>query len=93
MIREKEIVESGEQEKEAYSHIFDDRVYVFTPNGDVLDFPRGSTPLDFAYNIHTDIGHRCRGAKVNDVMVPLNYQLEMGDKVEVLTGKGAPSES
>lgn len=84
---QKEIVRSGEQEKEAYSHIFDDRVYVFTPNGDVLDFPRGSTPLDFAYNIHTDIGHRCRGAKVNDVMVPLNYQLEMGDKVEVLTGK------
>lgn len=84
---QKEIVKSGEQEKEAYSHIFDDRVYVFTPNGDVLDFPKGSTPLDFAYNIHTDLGHRCRGAKVNDIMVPLNYQLHMGDKVEVLTGK------
>ncbi len=84
---QKEIVKSGEQEKEAYSHIFDDRVYVFTPNGDVLDFPRGSTPLDFAYEIHTDIGHRCRGAKVNNVMVPLNYKLQMGDKVEVLTGK------
>jgi GTP pyrophosphokinase len=84
---QKEIVEGREQEQEAYTHIFDDRVYVFTPNGDVLDFPKGSTPLDFAYNIHTDIGHRCRGAKVNDVMVPLNYQLKMGDKVEVLTGK------
>lgn len=84
---QKEIVKSGDQEKEAYTHIFDDRIYVFTPNGDVLDFPRGSTPLDFAYNIHTDLGHRCRGAKVNNIMVPLNYQLQMGDKVEVLTAK------
>lgn len=84
---QKEIAEGREQEQEAYTHIFDDRVYVFTPNGDVLDFPKGSTPLDFAYNIHTDIGHRCRGAKVNDAMVPLTYQLQMGDKVEVLTGK------
>ncbi len=84
---QKEIVEVGEQEQEAYTHIFDDRVYVFTPNGDVLDFPKGSTPLDFAYSIHTDIGHRCRGAKVNSHMVPLNYQLQMGDKVEILTGK------
>ena len=84
---QKEIVEGREQEQEAYTHIFDDRVYVFTPNGDVLDFPKGSTPLDFAYNIHTDLGHRCRGAKVNDLMVPLHYQLQMGDKVEVLTGK------
>jgi GTP pyrophosphokinase len=84
---QKEIAEDKKQEREAYTHIFDDRVYVFTPNGDVLDFPKGSTPLDFAYNIHTDLGHRCRGAKVNDHMVPLNYQLQMGDKVEVLTGK------
>lgn len=84
---QREITEGREQEQEAYAHIFNDRVYVFTPNGDVLDFPKGSTPLDFAYSIHTDIGHRCRGAKVNDVMVPLQYVLKMGDKVEVLTGK------
>lgn len=69
------------------SQFLEDRVYVFTPNGDVLDFPEGVTPLDFAYHVHSDLGHRCRGAKVNGKIVPLNYQLKTGEQVEVLTGK------
>jgi GTP pyrophosphokinase len=66
---------------------FQDRVYVVTPKGKVVDLPQGATPLDFAYHIHTDIGNRCRGAKVNGRIVPLNYELESGENVEVLTGK------
>jgi GTP pyrophosphokinase len=67
-------------------------VYVFTPKGDVIDLPAGSTPIDFAYHVHTDIGHRCRGAKVNGKLVSLEYVLKTGDKVEVLTAKrGGPS--
>lgn len=69
------------------TEFLDDRVYVFTPDGDVLDLPQGVTPLDFAYHVHSDIGHRCRGAKVNGHIVPLTYALQTGDKVEVLTGK------
>lgn len=65
----------------------EDRVYVFTPDGDVLDLPQGVTPLDFAYYLHSDLGHRCRGAKINGHIVPLTYQLKTGDKVEVLAGK------
>lgn len=69
-----------------------DRIYVFTPDGHVVDLPRTATPLDFAYRIHTDIGHRCRGAKVNNRIVPLNYHLNNADQVEILTGKReAPS--
>ncbi len=64
-----------------------DRVYVFTPDGHIIDFPQGATPLDFAYRVHTEIGHRCRGAKVNGRIVPLNYALKTADEVEVLTGK------
>lgn len=64
-----------------------DRIYAFTPDGHVVDLPRGSTPLDFAYRIHTTIGHRCRGAKVNNRIVPLNSQLATADQVEILTGK------
>ncbi len=62
-----------------------DRVYVFTPKGDVLDLVAGSTPLDFAYHVHSEIGHRCRGAKINGSIVPLTSQLRNGDQVEVLT--------
>lgn len=65
----------------------EDRVYVFTPQGDVLDLPHGVTPLDFAYHVHSNIGHRCRGAKVNGSIVPLTYELKTGDRVEILTGK------
>ncbi|KTD20074.1 GTP pyrophosphokinase [Legionella lansingensis] len=69
------------------TEFLEDRVYVFTPDGDVLDLPQGVTPLDFAYHVHSQIGHRCRGAKVNGTIVPLTYELKTGDKVEVLTGK------
>ena len=69
------------------AEFLDDRVYVFTPDGDVLDLPQGVTSLDFAYHVHSDVGHRCRGAKVNGHIVPLTYALKTGDKVEVLTGK------
>ncbi len=69
-----------------------DRLYIFTPDGHVVDLPRTATPLDFAYRIHTDVGHHCRGAKVNNRIVPLNYQLNNADQVEILTGKReAPS--
>lgn len=67
--------------------IFRDRVYIFTPRGDVLDLPRGATVLDFAYRVHTNVGHRCRGAKIDDHIVPLDRKLENGDRVEVLTKK------
>lgn len=74
------------------SDVFQDRVYVFTPRGDIIDLPAGSTPIDFAYHVHTDIGHRCRGARVNGKLVPLYQELKTGDQVEVLTAKrGGPS--
>ncbi|MEM7053943.1 MAG: bifunctional (p)ppGpp synthetase/guanosine-3',5'-bis(diphosphate) 3'-pyrophosphohydrolase [Pseudomonadota bacterium] len=65
----------------------EDRVYVLTPRGDVIDLAHGSTALDFAYHVHTEVGHRCRGAKVNGRIVPLTHMLANGDRVEVLTGK------
>ena len=68
--------------------IFQDEVFVFSPKGDVLNLPAGSTPVDFAYRIHTEVGHRCVGGKVNGRMVPLDHVLENGDIVEVLTTKG-----
>ncbi|MEJ2707980.1 MAG: bifunctional (p)ppGpp synthetase/guanosine-3',5'-bis(diphosphate) 3'-pyrophosphohydrolase [Anaerolineales bacterium] len=72
--------------------VFEDRVYAFTPRGDIIDLPAGSTPIDFAYHVHTDIGHRCRGSKVNGKLVSLDYKLKTGDKVEILTAKrGGPS--
>lgn len=74
------------------AELFNDRVYVFTPTGDVVSLPQGATALDFAYNIHTDIGHRCRGAKVNGKIVPLTQALKNGSQVEILTAKeGGPS--
>lgn len=71
------------------NELFPDRVFVFTPKGDVHDMPAGSTPLDFAYLVHTDVGHRCRGAKVNGKITPLSYTLCNGDQVEILTAKEA----
>ncbi len=69
--------------------IFQDQVFVFTPRGEVKDLPAGSGPLDFAYRIHTDVGHRCIGAKVNNRLVPLDYKLQNGDIVEIVTTKAA----
>lgn len=69
----------------------EDRIYVFTPNGDVIDLPAGCTPIDFAYQIHTEVGHRCRGARVNGKMVSLDYKLKSGEQVEIITAKrGGP---
>lgn len=71
------------------SESVEDRVYVLTPQGNVVDMPAGATALDFAYHIHTDVGHRCRGVKVNGRIVPLSYELATGQQVEVLTGRQA----
>jgi GTP pyrophosphokinase len=69
--------------------VIEDRVYLLTPRGQVIDLPKGATVLDFAYVIHTDVGHRCRGAKVNGRIVPLTHQPASGDRIEILTGKVA----
>ncbi len=69
------------------AELVEDRVYALSPKGEVMDLPAGATPLDFAYHVHTMVGHRCRGAKVNGRIVPLGYRLRSGDRVEILTGK------
>ncbi len=87
-----EVAEASDFVDQFKSAVFSDRVYVFTPRGNVVDLPRGSTPLDFAYHIHTEVGDRCRGAKVNGHIVPLGYALNTGEQVEILTiRKGGPS--
>lgn len=89
---QEEMAESDSIIEEFRSQVFDDRVYVFTPKGDVIDLPVGATPLDFAYYIHSNVGHRCTGAKVNGRIVPFTYRLQNGDQVTVLTTKnGVPS--
>ncbi len=84
---QEEMADTGEMLDEVRSQVFDDRVYVFTPKGDVIDLPIGSTPLDFAYHIHSDVGHRCIGAKIGGRIVPFSYQLQMGDQIEIITQK------
>ena len=69
------------------AEVFADRVYAITPRGDIIDLPRGATPLDFAYHIHTGLGHRCRGAKINNRIVQLTRELENGDRVEIMTAR------
>jgi len=72
--------------------VFEDTIYVLTPQGRVIDLPKGSTPLDFAYHVHTDLGHRCRGAKVDGQMVPLDYKLANAQRVDIMAAKqGGPS--
>jgi GTP pyrophosphokinase len=95
----RQILEWREDVTDAYEFVdslktdlFQDRVYVFTPKGDIIDLPAGSTPIDFAYHVHTEVGHRCRGARVNGKLVSLNHQLNNGDQVEIITAKrGGPS--
>ena len=84
--------EGAEGADRQHIDVLQDRVYVITPKGDVVELPYGSTPIDFAYMVHTNVGHRCRGAKVNGKLVPLDYQLKTGDQVEILTAnRGGPS--
>ena len=79
-------------QKPTPDNLKDEHVYVLTPQGKVLDLPQGGTPIDFAYQLHTELGHRCRGARVNGAMVPLNTKLESGQTVEIIAAKtGAPS--
>ncbi|KGM39126.1 GTP pyrophosphokinase [Aquabacterium sp. NJ1] len=82
----------GEQQGAAGSGLFEDRIYVFTPGGEIIDLPAGATPIDFAYALHTNLGHRCRGAKVDGAMVPLNTALQSGQTIEIVSIKdGGPS--
>lgn len=92
---ERELVEpdgDGAEHGPAGKGLFDDRIYVFTPQAAVVELPTGATPIDFAYNLHTDLGHRCRGARVDGAMVPLNTPLHSGQTVEIVAAKeGGPS--
>ncbi len=93
------IAEQAQEEDDPHSaiqavkeDITDERIYVFTPKNDIIDLPAGSTPIDFAYHIHTDIGNRCRGARIGGRQVGLDYRLQTGDRVEIITAnRGGPS--
>jgi GTP pyrophosphokinase len=87
-----DVRDAAEFVESMHTDVFQDRVYIFTPRGDAIDLPAGSTPIDFAYHVHTDIGHCCRGARINGKLVPLYQELKTGDQVEILTAKrGGPS--
>ena len=79
--------EDGDLLDQIRDDVFEDRVYAVSPKGDVVEMPADATPLDFAYHVHTMVGHRCRGAKVNGRIVPLTYKVKNGDKIEIITGK------
>src|SRR5712692_4906800 len=82
-----EIVDASDWIEQSKHAVLDDTVYVLTPQGKVIDLPQGATPVDFAYALHSDIGHRCRGAKVNGAIVPLDYRLKNAEAVEIITAK------
>lgn len=84
---QEEVVDSSDLAEELRNQVIEDRVYVFTPKGDIVDLPMGSTPLDFAYYVHSNVGHRCIGAKISGRIVPFTYQLKTGDQVDILTGR------
>lgn len=86
---QKELVDASELPEHLKDNLMAERIFVFTPNNDLVSLPVDATPLDFAYRVHSEIGHRCRGAKVNDKIVQLTHKLQTGDRVEVLTGKVA----
>ncbi|SEP26815.1 bifunctional (p)ppGpp synthetase/guanosine-3',5'-bis(diphosphate) 3'-pyrophosphohydrolase [Nitrosovibrio sp. Nv6] len=87
-----DVADAGELDEHFKVALFEDSVYVLTPQGRVISLPKGATPIDFAYHVHTDLGHRCRGAKVDDVMVPLDYTLQNAQRVEIISAKqGGPS--
>ncbi|MBN8449441.1 MAG: bifunctional (p)ppGpp synthetase/guanosine-3',5'-bis(diphosphate) 3'-pyrophosphohydrolase [Candidatus Accumulibacter sp.] len=87
-----EVADSSDWVRHYKQAAFDETVYILTPQGRVVDLPRGATPVDFAYRVHTDLGHRCRGAKVDGALVPLNTQLSTGQRVEIVLAKhGGPS--
>ena len=85
------VADAGEWLQQFKSSLFTDTIYVLTPQGKVIDLPRGATPVDFAYAVHTSLGHRCRGARVDGAMVPLNHVLASGQRVEIVAVKGGPS--
>lgn len=82
---QEEVTRADDIMAELQKNVTEDRVYIFSPKGDVIDLPKGSTPLDFAYHVHTELGHRTRGAKVNGRIVPLTYQLNTGEQIEILS--------
>jgi len=84
---QEEVVDGSDLAQELKNQVVEDRVYVFTPRGDIFDLPLGATPLDFAYYIHSNVGHRCIGAKIFGKIVPFTHQLSTGDQVEILTQK------
>lgn len=90
----RKLLEAAQEENDSLragldQELAEDRVYALSPRGEVIDLPQGATPLDFAYRVHTDIGHRCRGAKVDGRIVPLDYKLKTAERVEILTGKAS----
>lgn len=87
-----EVADANELAEQFKTGLFEDTVYVLTPQGRVIDLPKGATPVDFAYHVHTELGHRCRGARVDGAMVPLNTALHNGQQVEIIAAKqGGPS--
>ncbi|HIV71404.1 MAG TPA: bifunctional (p)ppGpp synthetase/guanosine-3',5'-bis(diphosphate) 3'-pyrophosphohydrolase [Candidatus Aquabacterium excrementipullorum] len=89
---ERDLAQADASQTHGGAGLFDDRIYVFTPDGTIIDLPVGATPVDFAYTVHTNLGHRCRGARVDGAMVTLNTPLQSGQTVEVIAAKeGGPS--